>query len=138
MSSPRWSLVLVAALGCGHDADESSGPILYGQWGSIGDAPAQLLGLGVAAELQLLCSAVGTNTPVELGPDNTFEFSGRLRTSMLESREPTARVQGRLQGETVTLTVDILGDNLPSSRYTLERGVNPHFEDQPPSCPQAD
>lgn len=137
MSSARRSLILLAAIGCSHDAGEPSGYTLYGQWGSSGEAPAQLIGLGVAAELQLACSSVGTHKPVVLGSDSTFGFTGTLRTSVAESPEPRARVQGHWEGDVVNLDFDILDDGLPGWSYTLERGVDPRFQDQPPSCPLA-
>jgi hypothetical protein len=36
----------------------------------------------------------------------------------------------------VTLTIDVLGDDLPGEPYTLQRGIDPGFEDDPPMCPQ--
>jgi hypothetical protein len=32
----------------------------------------------------------------------------------------------------------VLDDGAPGWSLTLERGVDPHFENQPPICPQVD
>jgi hypothetical protein len=83
-------------LSCGEDSLDPDAQILYGQWGTPGENPAQLIALNVAAELRLACSSVVTSSPVPLRPDNSFEFIGR---------------------------------------YVLQRGVDPRFEDLPPTCP---
>jgi hypothetical protein len=132
------ALLGTVALGCGHDPADDGAVILQGRWGSIGHDAALLIGLSVGAELQFVCSAVSTEAPLELDLDGNFSFTGRYNTSMAQvgGEQPRARVEGRLQGETVALTFDLLGDGLPGSDYTLERGVDPHFEDLPPGCPQ--
>ena len=137
MTSFRW-LLLCSILACDSEPVGPGGPILRGQWGAGGEDPAQLIGLGVAAELRLACSSVSIHTPVELAQDGAFGFTGKYQSSMRQVGGPgtRAKVQGRLQGETVTLTFDILGDDLPGWSYTLQRGVDPHFEDLPPMCPQ--
>ena len=133
-----WLLGMVA-LGCGHNPFDD-GPILQGRWGMLGNDPALLIGLSVGAELQFGCSMVTSEEPLLLDADRNFGFVGRYYTSTaIVGGERRARVQGRMDeitGNTVTLTVDILGDGLPASGYTLQRGVDPLFDDQPPSCPQ--
>ena len=131
--SGRW-LICLLALGCGDPADPNS--ILHGQWGTTGEDSALLIALSVGAELQLPCSSVSTDDPVELQRDGTFTFSGDYQSSTLELDAPRVRAQvsGRYQGRTVVVSLDILKDGLPAYVYTLERGINPHFEDQPPFC----
>jgi hypothetical protein len=132
----RWLPLFIAALGCGHDSGGPGGPILLGQWGAAEPSPALLVGLSVAAELRFSCSAVATHAPLELGPDSSFEFTGRLQASIRYLEPPRARVQGKWRGDIVELSFDILDDNLPSTSHALRREVNPHFDDQPPICPQ--
>jgi hypothetical protein len=101
---------------------------------------AHLIALSVAAELQFPCSRVSTNEPVALGVDGSFASTGEFlgSRSMVYQPHPRGRVTGRLLGDRVTLTLDVLDDGAPGWSLTLERGVDPHFENQPPICPQVD
>lgn len=127
-------MLCLLGLGCRDPAGSTA--ILYGLWGSTGDRSALLIGISVGAELQFGCRSVATNRPVELGSEGTFAFSGRYETSMAQVGGPShARVEGRQEGRMIRLSVDVEDDGLPASSYVLEQGVNPHFEDQPPSCP---
>jgi hypothetical protein len=124
----------VLVLGCGDPAEPDT--ILYGQWGSTGDNSALLIGLSVGAELQFGCSSVAVARAVEVERDGTFAFSGHYDTSMAQiNGSDRARVQGRRDGRIIHLSMDVVNDGLPASSYVLEEGVNPHFEDQPPTCP---
>jgi hypothetical protein len=81
---------------------------------------------------------LSSEAPLELDSNGNFGFTGRYNASMAQigGDQPRARVEGHVEGEIVALSFDILGDGLPGSGYTLERGVDPRFEDLPPSCPQ--
>lgn len=120
---------------CGEGTSAPSGPLLLGQWELAGDSPALLIGLRVAAELQLACSSVGINEPVELSLEGHFAFEGRLHTSTLTTESPKAQVSGRVEAERVSLTVDVLGDGVPAQTLTLHAGVDPAFDELPPICP---
>jgi hypothetical protein len=130
------SLALLLVLGgCGEGPSGPPGPILLGQWGVTGDSPARLTGLHVAAELQLPCSSIGTNQPVELDSGRHFAFEGQLHTSQLTSEHRTAQVTGELDGDRVTLTIDVPGDGDAARTLVLDAGVDPGFDSLPPSCP---
>ena len=128
------ALLLVLG-GCGEGTSGPLGPILLGLWGLAGESPARLTGLHVAAELQLLCSSVGTNQPVELDSGGHFAFEGRLHTSRLTSEKRTAQVTGQLEADRVTLTIDVLGDGNAPRTLILDAGVDPGFGALPPVCP---
>jgi hypothetical protein len=131
-------LLILVAVGCGEDSLEPDAQILYGQWGAAGGDPAQLTALTVGAELRLACSSVATNSPVPLRPDNSFDFIGRFDGSgaQVGGSPIRARVRGRLLDESVTLSVDLGHDGDPPFSYTLQRGVDPRFEDLEIFCPQ--
>jgi hypothetical protein len=135
----RFRMIVMAltllSVGCGNDTSAPGGAVLVGQWGVAGEAPARLVGLRVAAELQFACSSVGVNEPVELGHDGRFAFEGRLHTSGLTSASQTAQVSGQVVGERVSLTMNVLGDGVPAQSLTLHAGVDPAFEQLPPTCP---
>jgi hypothetical protein len=127
--------LLLCLFACGDDPVAPEGPLLLGQWGTVGDNPARLIGLGIGAELQFTCSSVGINQPVSLDADGRFTFRGRWQISMAIQGEQTARVNGQVDGEIVDLAVDVLGDGLSAQRITLQKGVDPDFEALPPVCP---
>jgi hypothetical protein len=128
------ALLLVLG-GCGEGTNGPPGPILLGQWGVAGESPARLTGLHVAAELQLPCSSIGTNQPVELDSDGHFAFEGRLHTSQLTRDDRTAQVTGELHEDRVTLTIDVPGDSDAPHSLILDAGVDPGFDARPPMCP---
>ncbi len=111
-------LALVLLLGgCGEDTSAPGVAVLVGQWGVAGEFPARLIGLHVAAELQFGCTSVGTDEPVELGPDGRFVFEGRFRPSGLAlGGGQKARVLGQVIADEVSLTVDVIGDGIPGQR----------------------
>ncbi len=130
----RAFAALLLLAGCGDDMNAPAGPLLLGQWGTAGESPALLIGLRVGAELQLACSSVGTDRPVELGADGRFAFRGRWHTSSSVRQEVMAQVTGQVAGALVTLSVDVLEDDTPGEALTLRQGVDPDFEDLPPVC----
>jgi hypothetical protein len=127
------ALLLLAARG------DATGPglerTLIGRWGSN---DALLVGLRVAAELRVGCSSVGTDDPVLLDPDGTFSFEGVYLASGAYTNPPRARVTGRIdiEGQVVTLSVDVQRDGWPSFDFVLRQGVDPGFDTEPPMCPQ--
>ncbi len=97
-------LALVLMLGgCGEDTSAPGVAVLVGQLGVAGEFPARLIGLHVAAELQFGCTSVGTDEPVELGPDGRFVFEGRFRPSGLAlGGGQKARVLGQVIADEVS------------------------------------
>jgi hypothetical protein len=77
----------------------------------------------------------GTNQPVELDPGGHFAFEGRLHTSQLTNEDRTAQVTGQLEGDRVTLTIDVPGDGDAPHTLILDAGVDPGFGALPPMCP---
>ena len=124
-------LLLLAA--CGDATGPFFEPTLVGRWGS---STALLVGLRVAAELQLGCNSVGTDDPVRMGPDGEFSFVGDYSMSGGTMSRIRARVTGRIENDVVTLRLDILRDGWGSSEYVLRRGVDPGYDTDPPFCPQ--
>ena len=128
------ALVLLLA-GCGEETSAPAGPLLVGQWGVIGDSPASLVALRVAAELQFGCSSIGVHHAVELLPEGRFAFEGRMQRSGIASGGLKARVSGRVEAERVILTADVLDDDVPPQSLTLQAGVDPRFDRNPIPCP---
>jgi hypothetical protein len=127
--------LLLVLSACGDEPSAPGDLLLLGQWGVAGESPAQLIGLRVAAELQFPCSSVGTNEPVGIDHNGHFTFFGRLHTSGISSGSREAQVRGHVEGEHVRLTVDVRGDGVVAQTLTLQAGVDPAFEDLPPTCP---
>ncbi len=134
MTTSRWCLFCLIALGCGQPSGPS-GTTLRGEWGAAGEDPARLIALNIGAELHLACSSVVTSSPVPLSPDNSFVFRGRYYGSGAGS-PLRALVRGSLVEESVRLSVDLEHDGDPAFSYTLQRDVDPRFEDLEVFCPQ--
>jgi hypothetical protein len=90
----------------------------------VDEAPALLVAV-IGAELDLGCSSVGTDDPVELGPDGSFAFSGRMQLSGLAFDPPRATVEGRVHGDAVTLTLDFTMTTCPHSPTPSSRVSTP-------------
>ena len=84
-----------------------------------------------ATVLYFGCSAINTPKLVELTADGKFAFQGTYYppTPGPVARKPgVADVMGKVQGNTVVLTYDVLGDGQGEQGISLHKGVEPPID----------
>ena len=85
------------------------------------------------ATVQLDCAHGAISTPIALDGNGGFDLEGTLakehggpiRKNESEDRRP-ARYRGRVQGGTMTLTIESLDGGEASGPFTLEKGSDGH------------
>ncbi|HET7452918.1 MAG TPA: hypothetical protein VFL12_09265 [Thermoanaerobaculia bacterium] len=122
------SALLLAALVRAGDAPKTA--LEAGRWGGE-HAVVDVSESG--ATVQLDCAHGSISAAIALDGDGSFDLEGTLvkehggpiRKNEAEDRR-RARYRGRVQGGTMTLTIESLDGGEPSGPFTLERGSDGH------------
>lgn len=124
------SLIVLAA--CDKDTTEPTDPLLLGEWGS---ESALFIALRSGAEVQLACTVIIIDDPIELQAGATFTVQGRLQASSAVLGDlPAIRGNGEVRGARVVLSLP-LGVGGALTRFDLTAGVRPQPAELP-TCPQ--
>ncbi len=120
----------VGALSCVVAAGGKSDRVSSGSWGGRG------VGLEVtedSARLEFDCAHGAIERPIPLDAEGRFDAQGmyfREHGGPVREGEPKgvpARYAGRVEGETMHLTVTVAGSDEPIGRYTIARGKPPRI-----------
>jgi len=123
-------LLYLGLANCAGGPAEPTGPALLGRWGTAESEQVVLAADSAATVVIIGCTFIRTTKLVELAADGTFAFRGTYSPSgpIVSGPKPLAEVTGVVQGNTVELTYDVLGDGQRAQSVSLQRGVEPPFD----------